>query len=78
MVFGIVDNHPTRHPTIKRQCTHKCIQHHLLGFTRISHNERLAAMAQTEMRDFDLLLHATQNNVLLAPVKLQCIARFEM
>ena len=25
------------------------------------------------MRNFDLLLHATQNNVLLAPVKLQRI-----
>ncbi len=35
-------------------------------------------MAQAEMRNFDLLLHATQNNVLLAPVKLQRITCFKM
>ena len=35
-------------------------------------------MAQAEMRNFDLLLHATQNNVLLAPVKLHRITCFKM
>ena len=33
----------------------------------------LRLMAQAEMRNFDLLLQAPQNNVLIAPVKLQRI-----
>ena len=35
-------------------------------------------MAQTEVRNLDLVFYATQNNVLFAPVKLQRITSFEV
>ncbi len=72
------DDDTARHTAIKRQRSHKSIQNHLLRFPRTGHYKRFAAVAQTEVGDLHLLGNTAKNNMLFAPVKLQCIAGLEM
>jgi hypothetical protein len=51
------------------------VEHHLLGLSGVGHDEHLAAECQTEMRDLDGLHHASEFNMLVAPVELADFAR---
>ena len=46
------------------------VEHHLLGFPGISHDEHLSAEGQAEMREFDGLNDAAELDLLVAPVEL--------
>ena len=74
----IVDDHPARDAAEERQRPHKGIQHHLLLLVHIGHDERLAAVAQAEMGDVNLVLETAQQDIFLAPVELKRIARHEI
>ncbi|CAM3309287.1 hypothetical protein GLUCOINTEAF2_0204079 (plasmid) [Komagataeibacter intermedius AF2] len=51
------------------------VKHHFLRLARIGTNEHHPAVAQTHMRDLHLYRHTTQNDNLMAPVKLVSLSR---
>ena len=53
------------------------VEHHLLGFPGISHDEHLSAEGQVEMREFDGLHDAAELDLLVAPVELADLAGCE-
>ncbi len=50
------------------------LQYHLLRLSQIGDDENLPTVGQSEMRDLDGLQHATQFDLLVAPVELAGIA----
>ena len=76
--FGVVDDHPAQNPAIERQRLCKGIQNHLLALAGIGHDKGLAAVAQAEMGDLDLLFDTAQHNLFFAPIKLQRVTSSKM
>ena len=50
------------------------VEHHLLGFPGIGHDEHLSAEGQAEMREFDGLDEAAEFDLLVAPIELADLA----
>jgi hypothetical protein len=50
------------------------VEHHLLGFPRVGHDEHLTAERQPEMRNLDGLHDAIELDMLMAPIELADLA----
>jgi hypothetical protein len=70
----IVIHHALRHAAEEGEGAVVRVEHHLLGFSGVGHDEHLAAECQPEMRDLDGLHNAVELDVLMAPVELTDLA----
>ena len=66
----VVIHHALRHAAEEGEGAVVRVEHHLLGLSRVGHDEHLAAERQPEMRNLDGLHDASELDMFVAPVEL--------
>ena len=74
----IVVNATRRHAAKDPECVPMGIEQHLVGLQRIGAQQKGPAVRQLDVRHLQLRAFAAQNSKVLAPVKLEGIARVKM
>ena len=75
--FGVVVDHPPRHATEEGEGAVMGIEHHLLRLPRVGREEALTAGGAAKVRQLDALHHPAELDLLMAPVELCRVARWE-